>query len=145
MPNWLNAPPSKYNIVTCYFPETKPKPRKSLRPCLVLGVSASKTSNKYLIHVAFGTGSIKFDARKHVDLIIQNSTDLDEHNLSKATRFDLDPKQMARLPWNKEFFGCWSGFKSPIIARLTETYQREMAHSMMNRIEARQQLELKND
>ena len=69
----------------------------------------------------FGTKNIKFAQRKNLDVIIQNAAHLDAIGLPMATRFDLDEQNMARLPWDEEFFGCWAGFSQPKIGTLPET------------------------
>jgi hypothetical protein len=81
--------------------------------------------------VAFGTTTLKTLTRLGRDLIIQNALDLDLVGLPCATRFDLD--SMATLPWKATFFGCWRGYRTPIIGALTEELVKEYAYLMMRR------------
>ncbi|WP_210212413.1 hypothetical protein [Mesorhizobium sp. M8A.F.Ca.ET.021.01.1.1] len=47
-----------------------------------------------------------------------------------ATRFDLDPKNVAVLPWTEEYFGCWTGYQHPKIGALSEDYIKTYAYIM---------------
>ena len=131
--NWTTTPPDAFDIVTAYFPEREPSPDGSikLRPTLVLNVLKGKTSGRMACRVAYGTKILKLRTRGHLDLTIQNSADLDFFGLPYATRFDLD--NVAVLPWTEDFFGCWSGYSSPRLSALTETYVKELAWLMMSR------------
>lgn len=131
--NWCHQPPSAFDIVTAYFPETKPKGELRLRPCLVLDVFESEDGGEYACRVAYGTKHIKFVQRKGLDLIIQNAADLDIFGLPYATRFALDADCSADLPWTPEFFGVWDGYPTPVISFLPEDYQKEYAYIMMMR------------
>ncbi len=133
-PKWVLSPPSMYDIVACYYPETKPKAELKLRPCLVRTVLQSKSSGLHAVEVYFGTKNLKTQSRKGSDLIIQNTSDLDEIGLAMATRFDLADTSFARLPWNPSYFGCWTGYDTPIIGFLPESYQKEYAYCRMNRL-----------
>jgi hypothetical protein len=81
--------------------------------------------------VAYGTKILKIVKRKNIDLIIEERSDLAQFGLPRPTRFDLD--LIALLPWEPPFFGCWSGYHSPIIGSLNEKFQREYAWLMMKR------------
>ncbi len=131
-PAWVRFPPSAYDIVACWYPDrgglaSEPK----LRPCLVTVVLRDEESSSFACRVAYGTTSLKIIHRQHLDLIIQNAVDLDQIGLARATRFDLD--NTAVLPWTSEFFGCWTGYQTPRIGALTETYIKEYAFLMMRR------------
>lgn len=80
--------------------------------------------------VAYGTKNLKTYQRLTKDIIIQNAADLDSIGLPMATRFDLDERNLVTLPWTSEFFGCWTGFPSPVIGALTEEYVRQYAYIM---------------
>ena len=121
-PKWLTQPPSAFDIVTGYFPESKPKGALRLRPCLVLDVLRGKESGQIACRIAYGTKNLKFVQRRYLDLIIPNASDLNSMGLSTATRFDLDSRNTALLPWTEEFFGCWAGYNMPKICTLTEDY-----------------------
>ncbi len=124
---WAAKPPAAFDIVACYFPESEPKPDWSvkLRPALVLNVYRDKATGAYAVRVAYGTTTLKLMQRGHIDLIIQNAAELRIIGLPMATRFDLDNTVM--LPWTPTYFGCWSGYPSPLIATLTEDYVKELA------------------
>lgn len=129
-PNWLAQPPSAFDIIATRFPETKPKGRIQLRPCLVLEVLKGKTSGSIALRMAFGTKNLKFAQRQYLDLIIQNAADLNAMGLPMATRFDLDARNVAALPWTEEFFGCWTGYPHPKIARLPDDYVKSYLYLM---------------
>lgn len=135
-PNWVGAPPAAHDIVTTWFPEKEPSPDGSLklRPCLVLNVLRGKSTGNFSCIVAYGTSKLKIHQRRSLDLIIQNSQDLDTIGLPFATRFDLD--ELAQLPWNPEFFDCWSGYPTPVIGSLTEIYIKDLAYTLMSRMRA---------
>lgn len=90
-----------------------------------------KKTGMYACRVAYGTKTLKIVARQHLDLIIQNAVDMAEIGLPCATRFDLDT--LLTLPWTREFFGCWKGYRTPVIGALTDTYIRNYAYFMMKR------------
>ena len=129
-PGWLSEPPSAFDIVTAYFPETNPKGELRLRPCLVLEVMRGRSSGAIACKLAFGTKRLKFVQRRNLDLIIQNAGDLQEVGLPMATRFDLDADNLAILPWAESHFGCWSGRRHPRIGSLTEKYVKDYAYIM---------------
>lgn len=74
---------------------------------------------------------LKIGRRQHLDVIVQHHPHIDMFGLACATRFDLD--NLATLPWNDAFFGCWTGYQSPVLGTLTEWYQRDFAFKMVNR------------
>lgn len=131
-PAWTRSRPAAYDIVTCWFPEAgKPAQDPKLRPCLVTAVLRDEESGRFACRLVYGTTSLKIVHRQHLDLIIQNTVDLDQVGLARATRFDLD--NTAVLPWASEFFGRWAGYATPRIGALTETYIRDYAFLMMKR------------
>lgn len=132
-PNWVTQHPSVFDIVTGFFPETKPKAELRLRPCLVIKVLRKKDSGEIACLCSFGTSNLKTAQRSAIDLIIQNATDMAEMGLPMATRFDLDPRNQAVMYWSEKFFGCWQGYNHPKLGALTTTYQKEFAYSMMMR------------
>jgi len=125
--DWLKKPPTDFDIVTAYYPESNPKGAIELRPCLVVGVykdaeaSADSGDDCFLVEVYFGTKNIKHVKRARIDLIVQNAADMDAMNLAYATRFDLAESVM--LPWDEESFGPWRGFPSPVLSFLDDDYQ----------------------
>jgi hypothetical protein len=128
---WTLSPPSAYDIVTCWYPENSLDRGPKLRPTLCLAVLQGKTSKTFACKVAYGTKELKIIQRQTIDLIVQNSAHVTQMGLARPTRFDLDC--IATLPWNEEFFGCWTGQTSPVIGTLTEAYIREYAFLMMRR------------
>ena len=102
-----------------------------LRPGLVTEVLRDTKSGRVACRVAYGTKHLKIMRRGYLDLIVQNSEDIARFGLARATRFDLD--NTAVLPWQSPFFGCWPGFRTPVIGALTELYIREYAFLMMRR------------
>ena len=131
-PRWVAHPPSRFDIVATYFPESiAPEPGLKLRPGLVVSVHKGNKTGAYACRIAYGTKNLKIIDRRHLDIIIQNARHLPMLGLHRATRFDLD--HIIMLPWTKEFFGCWSGNASPRIGALIETYIREYAYLMMRR------------
>ena len=80
-----------------------------------------KNGNGWFIEVADGTSKLKFPQRAHLDLIIQNLSDLHDMGLAKATRFGLNKADIVTLPWTPEFFGCWSDMDSPYMVRSPST------------------------
>jgi hypothetical protein len=133
--NWPGVPPASYDIVACYYPESEPQPDGSdkLRPALVLNVFKDKAGGGWFIEVAYGTSNLKFTQRSHLDLIIQNASDLRDMGLAKATRFNLNKGDVVVLPWTPEFFGCWSDMDSPYIGTLTEDYLKDLAWLLFRR------------
>jgi hypothetical protein len=81
--------------------------------------------------VAFGTKHLKIMTRQPLDIIVQNYEHLSQFGLPMATRFDLD--SLTALPWTTQFFGCWKGYRSPIIGRLTADYIMDYAFKMLRR------------
>ena len=132
-PAWLENSPSAFDIVTCWFPDSLlvDTPGKKLRPCLVTRVLRLHASDQIACIVAFGTSQLKLARRLGLDLIVRRLADLDEIGLPTATRFDLDT--LALLPWDDRFFGCWSGFTTPVTGQLTEPCIKEYAYLMMRR------------
>jgi hypothetical protein len=131
VPAWTSNPPSAYDIVTAYFPESKPKGDLRLRPCLVTQILQAEETGEIACAVMFGTTTLKIVKRSHLDVIIQNASHMQQCGLRKATRFDLD--SVVALPWTPEFFGCWTGFAHPKIGALTECYIRDFAFKMLKR------------
>jgi hypothetical protein len=131
-PPWVNQIPSAYDIVTAWYPETKPKPGlKRLRPCLVTKLLQNDETGEFACVVAFGTKHLKVMQRSHLDIIVQNAVDIPLMGLAMATRFDLD--SALPLPWSAQFFGCWSGMHTPILGRLTQEYIKDYAYKMLAR------------
>jgi hypothetical protein len=130
---WPSKPPAAFDIVACFFPESEPKPDGSikLRPALVLSVLRRASTGEVAVRVAYGTKNLKLMHREHLDLIIQNASDMRLMGLAVATRFDLD--HVALLPWTDTFFGCWSGYQTPVIGSLTQEYAKELAWLMLKR------------
>lgn len=127
--NWWLQPPSAFDILTAYFPESNPKGELRLRPCLVLDVLRNQHGS-IACRIAYGTKNIKFVQRKDLDLIIQNAAHLDEMGLPYATRFDLSARNIVVLPWDQENFGCWRGYPTPQISFLPEEYIKDYAYLM---------------
>lgn len=96
-----------------------------------MAVLQGRSSGAFACRVVYGTKALKIVKRQTVDLIIQHTPHLHQMGLARPTRFDLDC--IATLPWNEEFFGCWTGYRSPVIGTLTEHYIREYAYIMMKR------------
>ncbi|MDP9840777.1 hypothetical protein J2T09_005565 [Neorhizobium huautlense] len=137
--NWKGQRPEAFDIVACYYPETKPKGELRLRPCLILDVFEDEETGEYFCLVTNGTRTLKISQRLKLDIIIQKSAHLDEMGLPYATRFALDDDNIVMLPWNEEFFGCWRGYRTPQISYLMETYQRQYAYIMALRQVARRE------
>lgn len=129
-PKWLAQPPSAFDIVAAYYPEINPKGELRLRPCLILDVLRGKRTGTVACRIAYGTKNLKFQQRKHLDLIVQNAADLDSFGLAVATRFDLSRRNIVDLLWDESNFGCWSGYFHPKIGALTESYVRDYAYLM---------------
>jgi hypothetical protein len=132
--DWEQSPPSVMDIVAAYFPESNPKGALRLRPCLVLRVLQNVQEGLFACEVAFGTKNLKTWSRLDKDIIIQNSNDLDLCGLPVATRFDMDPSNRVALPRTPEFYGCWSGRRSPRIGSLPTDYQKDVAFILMKQI-----------
>lgn len=130
---WYRRPPSAFDIITCYFPEADPPPdgTPKLRPALVLSVLRNKETGMIAVKVAYGTSVLKLLQRDHLDLIIQNATDLRLIGLPRATRFDLDNTVV--LPWCPPHCNCWDGYPTPVIGTLTESYAKDLAWLMLKR------------
>jgi hypothetical protein len=87
----------------------------------------------YACEIAYGTKSIKLHQRGGLDIIISNSSDIDEMGLHVATRFDLDPENRIVLEWCEPNFKAWSGYLSPKLGALTLEYQKDYAWLMAKR------------
>lgn len=132
LPAWVNQPPAAYDIVTAFYPESKPRPGvKLLRPCLVTQVRKNNETHAYACAVVFGTKHLKIMRRQYLDIIVQNHEDITAFGLGMATRFDLDSPVL--LPWTSQFFGCWRGKRSPVIGSLTADYVKDYAFKMLRR------------
>jgi hypothetical protein len=126
---WYATAPAAYDIVTCWFPDD---PREELRPCLVTNVYHSKSrADRFFVRVCFGTKNLKVLKRQHLDVLVQNRSDVQSFGLVVPTRFDLDYAQ--KLPWNDKFFGLWGGASRPVIGALREEYVKDYAYKMMLR------------
>lgn len=133
-PKWTLSPPNLFDIVTAYYPESKPKAgTPAHRPCLVTAVYQDTESGGYACGIAFGTKSLKTHQRAAFDIIIVNSSDLDAMGLPMATRFDLDDGNRIVMKWEKGNFEPWGGYRSPRIGGLTLEYQKEYAWLMAKR------------
>ncbi|MBM1814540.1 hypothetical protein JQX09_18205 [Sulfitobacter pseudonitzschiae] len=129
-PEWVKVPPQAYSIVTGYFPETKPKDGSpDCRPLLVTQVLQSR-SGATAVRVCYGTTKLKFPQKANIDLIVQNSSDLDGCGLLRPTRFVIDPSQQTVLLWGDKYFEPWSGSKHPRRGMLPLDLQKEFAWLM---------------
>jgi hypothetical protein len=134
-PNWTLSPPNLFDIVTGFYPESKPVAgTPALRPCLVTHVYQDTETGAYACEIVFGTKNLKILRRRDKDLIIQNFSDMQEMGLYVATRFDLDGNKRIVVEWSARNFKPWSGYRTPKIGRLTESYQKEYAWLMMTRM-----------
>lgn len=97
----------------------------------VTHVLQARDSGRFACRIVFGTTNLKVDQRRHLDLIIEEADHLSAIGLARATPFDLD--SVAILPWNSRFFGCWSGYPTPILGPLIENDVKEYAYLMMKR------------
>jgi hypothetical protein len=79
----------------------------------VTQVRKDNDSDAHACAVVFGTKNLKIMQRQFLDIIVQNHEDILAFGLAMATRFDLD--HPVSLPWTPEFFGCWTGKRSPVI------------------------------
>ena len=131
-PAWTSAPPSTYDIVSCWYPEVEAPddPGPELRPALVVKVYKGKKTGAYACEVAYGTKNLKVIRRGEIDLIISHPPRL-QVGLARATRFDLD--RIVLLPWEPPFFEPWTGNPTPKIGALTEECIRDYAFLMMKR------------
>lgn len=130
MPEWVKVPPQAYSIVTGFYPETKPKDGSpDCRPLLVTQVLQSK-SGATAVRVCYGTTKLKFPQRAHVDLIVQNSSDLDACGLLRPTRFVVDPSQQVVLRWAEGGFKPWTGCIHPRRGLLPLELQKDYAWLM---------------
>lgn len=133
-PKWTRSPPNLFDIVTGYYPESKPKAgTPAHRPCLITAVYQNDEDGSYACEIAFGTKTLKTHQRSGLDIIIVNSSDLDEIGLPIATRFDLDSESRVVLEWRTDNFRPWKGYSSPKIGALTLVYQKEYAWLMAKR------------
>lgn len=134
LPEWTKSPPSVFDIVAGHYRESKPRGEgPSLRPCLVLDVRRNTRTGEFACKIAYGTKTLRAWARHDRDIIIQNTSDLDEMGLAVATRFVLDEDQCIVMPWKPPHFGCWTGRRSPRIGSLLLDYQKHYAWIMMLR------------
>ena len=133
-PSWAVSPPNLFDIVVGFYPESQPKAgTPAHRPCLVTAVYADEAKAVFACEIAFGTKRLKTLSRGDIDLIIQNSTDLDEMGLAVATRFDLDSATRVVLEWNDTNFKPWTGYNTPKIGALTLPYQKDYVWLMAKR------------
>lgn len=133
-PEWTKSPPNLFDIVAGFYPESMPSAvTPAHRPCLVTAVYVNEETGGFACEIAYGTKRLRLMQRQDKDLIIQNSSDLDEIGLPMATRFDLDRKNRVVLEWNPENFKPWSGYKTPRIGALTLPYQKDYAWLMLKR------------
>ena len=133
-PKWVLSPPSVFDIVAGYYPESKPRAdTPANRPCLVTKVFQDDETGRYACEIAYGTKTLNAVARGDKDLIIQNYSHLDEMGLPVATRFNLDLNKRVVLEWNESNFKPWSGYKTPRIGQLTLHYQKDYAWMMGKR------------
>lgn len=134
-PSWTLSPPNLFDIVTGFYPESKPVAgTPALRPCLVTHVYQDTQTGKYACEIVYGTKNLKLLTRKDKDLIVQNFTDMQEVGLPVATRFALDGNKRVVLEWCELNFKPWSQYRTPKIGRLTDHYQRDYAWLMMKRM-----------
>lgn len=134
-PNWTLSPPSLFDIVTGFYPETNPRAgTPALRPCLVTHVYQNTETGAYACEIVYGTKNLKTLTRSGKDLIIQNYSDMCEVGLPVATRFDLDANKRVILEWAEKNFKPWPNHRSPKIGSLTEDYQKDYAWLMMRRM-----------
>ena len=133
-PDWTLSPPNLFDIVTGFYPETKPVAgTPALRPCLVTHVYQDTESGGFACEIAYGTTHLKSVTRRDKDIIIQNSSHLDEVGLPMATRFDLDLDCRIVLEWSQKNFKPWSNRRTPRIGQLTIFYQKEYVWLMAMR------------
>jgi hypothetical protein len=133
-PKWALSPPSLFDIVTGFYPETRPKDgTPAHRPCLVTAVLLNSQTGQYACRIAYGTKNLKTATRADKDLIISKSSHLDEMGLPIVTRFALDEDLIATFPWDEPHFRPWTGYKTPKIGALTLEYQKDYAWIMAKR------------
>ncbi len=129
-PEWVNSPPSLYDIVTGFFPETSPKEtwETNPRPLLVCGRALDQETGMVFCRIAYGTS--KQNNRAHSDdLIIGNLSMLDQMGLKRITRFVIHSgEQMVIMPWTDEFFHPWTGYDTPILSALPVEVQKHVGH-----------------
>lgn len=131
MPEWVKVPPQAYSIVTGFFPEIKPKDGSpDCRPLLVTQVLQSRTTGATAVRVCYGTTKLRFPQRANIDLIVQNSSDLDACGLLRPTRFIIDPSQQVILRWGETHFQPWTGYGHPRRGMLPLDLQKEYAWLM---------------
>lgn len=134
IPNWARSAPSIFDIVTGYYPESKPKAgTPAHRPCLITKVFQDEETGLYAVEIIYGTKNLKSLTRRDKDIIIQNCADLDEMGLPVATRFMMDPDCRVVLEWLPPNFEPWSGYKSPKLGHLLLDYEKEYAWLMAKR------------
>ena len=134
-PDWTLSPPNLFDIVTGFYPETKPTAgTPAHRPCLVTHVYQDQELGGFACEIAYGTKNLKTVARRDKDIIIQNSSHLDEIGLPMATRFQLDLDCRVVLEWSLANFKPWPGYRTPRIGQLTIFYQKEYAWLMATRL-----------
>lgn len=133
-PSWTKSPPNLFDIVAGFYPESKPRQgTPAHRPCLVTHVFENQATHAFACQIAYGSKHLKTVTRSDKDIIIQNSTHLDEMGLPMATRFDLDPENRVVLEWSPPNFVPWSNRRTPRIGHLTLEYQKEYAWLMATR------------
>lgn len=131
MPEWVKVPPQAYSIVTGFYPETKPKDGSlDCRPLLVTQVLQSSKTGETAVRVCYGTTKLKFPQRANLDLIVQNSSDLDACGLLRPTRFVVDPSQQVILHWGDTHFMPWTGCLHPRRGMLPLDLQKDYAWLM---------------
>jgi hypothetical protein len=133
-PEWVGGPPNLFDIVTGYYPESKPKAgTPAHRPCLITAVYRNEETGQHACEIAYGTKSLKQHNRQGLDVIVVNSADLDAMGLPMATRFNLDADKRVTLLWASENFQPWTGYSTPKIGALLLEYQKEYAWLMATR------------
>lgn len=127
----INTAPRAFDIVLCRFPfqEDPSTPPDRGSPCLVRRVRVHKSGSAAFVEVAFGTTNLKTMSRMDKDLIIMNAAALNAMGLPRATRFDL--YRTADLPWCKEWFPIPTRRHTPILGRLDDDHQKELAYLAM--------------
>ena len=127
----VNTAPRAFDIVLCRFPflESLSEPPHRGSPCLVRQVRLHKSGHAALVDVAFGTSNLKTMSRGNIDLIIMNAAAMQAMGLPRATRFDL--YRTAELPWCKEWFPIPARRHTPILGRLDDDHQKDLAFLVM--------------
>ena len=130
--DWEKHRPRLYSVVTGFFPETSPKETWATdpRPLLVCGVARDSDTGMFFCRTAYGTTK-QIDRAHENDLVIGNMSMLNQLGLKRTTRFVIHSgKQMAILPWTKEFFRPWTGYNSPYLSCLPEDMQKVVGHDL---------------